>query len=72
MGWSTVAICDDHWNEEEGDRKPVRIKGVKEECYRCRTEATIYVRRRTEDIKPIERKAKARWQYLGTPIAKSE
>lgn len=66
--WSTVPICDDHWKEQEGDRKPVRIRGSSEDCYLCGGKATIYVRRKTEDIRPIERRPKPRWEYLGTPI----
>ena len=61
--WQNVAICEDHWREEEGDRVPFRMKEPPPEpvvCYRCGvplTERVIYVRRhvvvvgshRTED-----------------------
>jgi hypothetical protein len=49
MAWKTVAICDDHWAREEGDRTPIRVQGwdVREPCYRtgCLKYGDIYVRR---------------------------
>jgi hypothetical protein len=63
MGWGTYGICDDHWKEQEGERKPVRIQGLKDTCYICGKEATIYVRRRVEDVKPITRTYK-KWRNI--------
>ena len=49
MAWKTVAICDEHWKEEEGQRIPVRMNHVDgfegEPCYRCGKLGDIFVRR---------------------------
>ena len=50
--WATVAICEMHWTEEEGDRVPIRMRldpdADSERCYRCNHPLSmdvIYVRR---------------------------
>jgi len=56
MSWKTVAICDRHWLEEEGERPPHRFvveedeQDLLEPCYRCeKPECDIFVRREVED-----------------------
>lgn len=53
MGWNNVPICDEHWQEEEGDRQAIRVVEAARDnqgCYRCgrRTDG-ILVRRNTPD-----------------------
>jgi hypothetical protein len=54
MASKTVAICEQHWLEEEGRREPFRVSDPEswdlEHCYRCGCPLTIafgviYVRR---------------------------
>ena len=57
MAWKSVAICDDHWKEEEGDRTPVRAEGPKgffaDECYRCGALSSILVRRDIQEEEEV-------------------
>jgi hypothetical protein len=52
MSWKTVAICEDHWYNEEGKREPIHVIGEFEECYLpgCHEKSDIYVRRDMQDI----------------------
>lgn len=50
MGFQSVWVCDEHWQEEEG-RRPVHhlipegVTLISGSCYRCGEEAVIPVRR---------------------------
>lgn len=46
MAWGTYPICDRHWKEQNGDRRPVRVVGAREHCYipGCDGTGDIYVR----------------------------
>jgi hypothetical protein len=49
---ATVAICDECWRKEEGEREPVRFtEPDTDHCYRCKqeTRSGIYVRRMIKD-----------------------
>jgi hypothetical protein len=53
VGWQSVFICEEHWEEQEGKRFPVRVlpDGVyitSEPCYLCGRDAFIPVRRYVE------------------------
>jgi hypothetical protein len=59
VGWTTVYICDAHWEEQEGKRLPIRIIPdgiyiVTEPCYLCGQHATIPVRRDIDDEACVE------------------
>jgi len=43
--WRNVPICDEHWEEEQPGRTPIRVLAPPEPCYRCGALADIYVRR---------------------------
>jgi len=47
--WKTVAICLNHWMDEEPGRTPVRVIDEYEACYRCGFDSNIYVRREVEE-----------------------
>lgn len=52
--FKTVAICDECWKKEHGEREPFRLKKpVEEHCYACKqpTKSGIYVRRRLDEIR---------------------
>jgi hypothetical protein len=53
MSWKTVAICEDHWYNEEGNRQPIVLHdNVHDECYLpgCHQQSSIFVRRDMQDI----------------------